>query len=81
MTGSLVRDVADAYFEAWQAGDYARLRSVLADGVTFDGPLGHAGSGTAINGTGTPREHRSPGRQPCSPHTVNLRWADHPIPR
>lgn len=37
-----VREVADTYFEAWQAGDFTRLRSVLADEVTFDGPLGHA---------------------------------------
>jgi len=42
VTGSDVRDVADTYFEAWQAGDFARLRSILADEVTFDGPLGHA---------------------------------------
>ena len=44
MTASTVRDVADTYFEAWQAGDFARLRSILADDVTFDGPLGHAGN-------------------------------------
>jgi hypothetical protein len=44
MAGSAVRDVADTYFEAWQAGDFARLRSILADKVTFDGPLGHAGN-------------------------------------
>jgi SnoaL-like domain len=42
MTGSTVRDVGDTYFEAWLAGDFARLRSILADEVTFDGPLGHA---------------------------------------
>ena len=40
--GSAVRHVADAYFEAWQAGDFARLRTILADEATFDGPLGHA---------------------------------------
>lgn len=44
MTGSTVREVADTYFEAWQAGDFARLRSILADDVTFDGPLGQAGN-------------------------------------
>jgi limonene-1,2-epoxide hydrolase len=31
--------VAEAYFDAWQAKDWERLRSVLADDVTFDGPL------------------------------------------
>lgn len=35
-------DVAATYFDAWRAGDFARLRSVLADDVTFEGPLGHA---------------------------------------
>jgi hypothetical protein len=39
---SAVGDVGDAYFEAWQAGDFTRLRSILADDATFDGPLGHA---------------------------------------
>lgn len=42
MTSSNVREVADTYFEAWQAGDFARLRSILADEATFDGPLGQA---------------------------------------
>jgi SnoaL-like protein len=37
-------DVAAAYFDAWQRGDFARLRTILADDVTFDGPLGHAGN-------------------------------------
>lgn len=36
MTGSAA-DVAAAYFDAWQAGDFARLRQILADDVTFDG--------------------------------------------
>jgi hypothetical protein len=31
---------AATYFEAWQARDFARLRSVLADDVDFAGPLG-----------------------------------------
>ena len=31
--------VAATYFDAWQARDFARLRSVLADDVDFDGPL------------------------------------------
>jgi len=42
MTDSVVAEVAAAYFEAWQAGDFAWLRSILADDVTFDGPLGQA---------------------------------------
>jgi hypothetical protein len=42
MTTGAVADVAAAYFEAWKAGDFPRLRSILADDVTFDGPLGHA---------------------------------------
>ncbi len=39
-----VADVAATYFDAWQRGDFARLRAILADDVTFDGPLGHAGN-------------------------------------
>jgi SnoaL-like domain len=35
-------DVAAIYFDAWQAHDFARLRSILADNVTFEGPLGRA---------------------------------------
>jgi hypothetical protein len=35
-------DVAGTYFDAWKAGDFTRLRAILADDVTFDGPLGHA---------------------------------------
>ena len=42
MTTCTATEVADAYFEAWKAGDFERVRSVLADDVTFDGPLGHA---------------------------------------
>lgn len=42
MTTSTVAEVAGTYFEAWQAGDFERVRSVLADEVTFDGPLGQA---------------------------------------
>jgi hypothetical protein len=42
MTGNRVSDIANVYFEAWQARDFTRLRSVLADDVTFDGPLGRA---------------------------------------
>jgi hypothetical protein len=43
-TPRAVADVAAAYFEAWKHGDFPRLRSILADDVTFDGPLGHAGN-------------------------------------
>ena len=31
---------AATYFDAWLAGDFGRLRSVLADDVDFAGPLG-----------------------------------------
>ncbi len=31
---------AATYFEAWQARDFTRLRSVLAEEVDFAGPLG-----------------------------------------
>jgi SnoaL-like domain len=37
-------DVAASYFDAWKRHDFARLRTILADDVTFDGPLGHAAS-------------------------------------
>jgi ketosteroid isomerase-like protein len=33
--------VAATYFEAWKAGDFDLLRLLLADDVTFDGPLAH----------------------------------------
>ena len=33
---------AATYFDAWQAGDFARVRSVLADDADFVGPMGHA---------------------------------------
>jgi ketosteroid isomerase-like protein len=42
MPDNAVSEIADVYFEAWQAGDFARLRSILADDATFDGPLGQA---------------------------------------
>lgn len=38
MTASTA-DLADTYFSAWQAKDLTTLRSILADDVTFDGPL------------------------------------------
>jgi len=34
--------VVATYFDAWKANDFATLRSVLADDVTFVGPLGSA---------------------------------------
>lgn len=39
--------VAATYFSAWKAGDFATSRSVLADNVIFDGPLGHVEGGDA----------------------------------
>ena len=33
---------AATYFDAWRARDFARLRTVLADDVTFTGPMGQA---------------------------------------
>ena len=39
-----VADVAATYFDAWKRRDFTRLRAILADDVTFDGPLGHAGN-------------------------------------
>jgi SnoaL-like protein len=35
-------DVAAVYFEAWRAADFTRLRAILADDATFEGPLGRA---------------------------------------
>jgi hypothetical protein len=37
-------DLGATYFDAWKRGDFDTLRSILADDVTFDGPLGHAGN-------------------------------------
>jgi hypothetical protein len=39
--------VAETYFRSWVAGDFATLRSVLADDATFRGPLGTADDGDA----------------------------------
>ena len=36
------RTVASTYFRSWQAKDFDTLRSLLADDVTFRGPLGTA---------------------------------------
>ena len=35
-------ELAETYFDAWQARDWPRLRSVLADDATFVGPMGRA---------------------------------------
>lgn len=42
MPENTAAEVAGAYFDAWRAGDFARLRSILADDATFEGPLGRA---------------------------------------
>jgi hypothetical protein len=34
--------IATQYFDSWKAKDFATWRSLLADDVTFDGPMGHA---------------------------------------
>jgi SnoaL-like domain len=39
------RSLATAYFEAWLAHDFGRLRVLLADEATFRGPLSSADSG------------------------------------
>jgi hypothetical protein len=36
------RGLAEAYFDAWKNQDFDALRAVLADDVTFRGPLGEA---------------------------------------
>jgi hypothetical protein len=36
------RSLAETYFTAWKERDFATLRSVLSDDVTFSGPLGTA---------------------------------------
>lgn len=41
-TNATPADVAATYFRAWQAGDADTLRRILADDVTFRGPLGTA---------------------------------------
>jgi ketosteroid isomerase-like protein len=36
------RAIATAYFNGWRAKDFTSLRGLLADDVTFRGPLGQA---------------------------------------
>ena len=38
------RTVATNYFESWKAHDFSTFRSLLADDVTFVGPMGIAGN-------------------------------------
>jgi hypothetical protein len=37
-----IKVVAQTYFESWKNEDFDTLRSILADDVTFAGPLGQA---------------------------------------
>lgn len=34
--------IANTYFDSWKRGDFDRLRQILADDVTFSGPMGTA---------------------------------------
>lgn len=36
------KSMAGKYFESWKSKDFDTFRTLLADDVTFDGPLGHA---------------------------------------
>jgi SnoaL-like domain len=46
-----MRTIASTYFEAWLKKDFTTLRSLLADDVTFRGPLGTAADAdTCIQG-------------------------------
>jgi ketosteroid isomerase-like protein len=48
---STARELASRYFAAWAAKDFDALRDVLADDVTFRGPLGEAdGADACIRG-------------------------------
>ena len=35
-----IKDIAQTYFDAWRSRDFDRLQSVLADDVSYRGPLG-----------------------------------------
>ena len=37
-----IKGIAQTYFDAWRSRDFDRLRSILADDVSFQGPLGAA---------------------------------------
>jgi ketosteroid isomerase-like protein len=36
------KDIATTYFDCWKRGDFDGLRAILADDVTFSGPMGTA---------------------------------------
>ena len=40
MGGDAIKGIAQTYFDAWRGRDFDRLRAILADDVTFQGPLG-----------------------------------------
>ncbi|MFI6287993.1 nuclear transport factor 2 family protein [Streptomyces sp. NPDC051018] len=42
MTTKTARELAETYFTAWEAGDFAALRGLLAEDVDFAGALGTA---------------------------------------
>ncbi|GAA3615431.1 nuclear transport factor 2 family protein [Microlunatus ginsengisoli] len=41
------KELARTYFDAWQQGDWERLRGILADDATFAGPMGTAADADA----------------------------------
>jgi hypothetical protein len=50
-TPGTTADVAATYFRSWVARDWDTLRSILADDVTFDGPLASIeGADTCLQG-------------------------------
>ena len=50
--------LAEAYFRCWVDGDFATLRTLLADDATFRGPLGTADDAEAcVAGLRGMREH------------------------
>ncbi len=52
------RTVAATYFRAWKDKDFATLRSILADEVTFRGPLAASTTPTrASTGWGDVADH------------------------
>jgi ketosteroid isomerase-like protein len=36
------KQIAESYFDCWNRGDFDGLRGILADDVTFSGPMGTA---------------------------------------
>ena len=46
-----MKQTATACLEAWTSGDFDQARDLMADNVTFDGPLGHTeGADAYIDG-------------------------------